>query len=109
MSVLITDIDASLEDSLLSFEELLLPHVEPVATSVIVWHQVLELLDLEHNTDSKLVELGKLLLLEVSDLLLGLSQVLINRLLLCLHLLLVGLELVDIKLDSLLLIIEVET
>jgi len=71
--------------------------------------EILNLLHLKNDGDVELIELGHLLALEVADLLLGILQVSVNVLLLVLHTFLLVLQIADIKLDALLLIVEVET
>lgn len=60
--------------------QLSLAHVAPMGNAVAVRYEVLDLLDLKDHLHVQLVELGHLLLLEVSDTLLSVSELLSHHL-----------------------------
>ena len=81
----------------------------PPIDLIFVVPQVLNLLDLQNYGHVKLIQLGHLFALEVTDLLLSVLQVSINILLLILHALLLVLKIADVELDAFLLIVQVKT
>jgi len=105
LTLSITQVDASLNNISLPLHELILSLLEPLCDSVTVCSQILELLDLKHDSDMQLVKFGHLLLLEVLDLLFSLGQFLIDCALLAFHTLLLILQIANVKLDAFFLII----
>ena len=101
----VAQVDATLNNISFSLHELILSGLEPLSDRTAISHQILELLDLEHDSDMQLVKFGHLLLLEVFDLLFGLGQLLVNRALFAFHSLLLILQVADVKLDAFFLVI----
>ena len=101
-------VGSALNNVSLALEELLLSNPEPLLDSAAICPEILHLLYLQDDSDVELVQLRHFLFLEVSYLILGLCEVLINVLLFVFQTFLCVLKLADIDLNLLFAVIELQ-
>ena len=101
-------VGSALNNVSLALKELLLPNLEPLLDCAAVCPEILHLLYLQDDSHVELVQLRHFLFLEVSYLIFGLSEVLINVLLFVFQTFLGVLQLTDVDLNLLFAIVELQ-